>query len=260
MADRRFAPLRPGSVPTLDLEIPSGRIAGLTDLDKYALNPAVGLAPVLIAPTGDIVVPTSAQIHNIKSTNAADTGNVEVEGVDGNFQLQMEIVPVNGTGGGNTAKSYLFIHRKTYQGHAELTNVGNITATAVVDGTETSRIAAGKGQTQIAMFLIPALDFDGNRVEKAYLSNMHGGILKTMGTTTQGLFQLQHKPFQQARHDDEAFTLSTVANISHRWVFSPWKSFPPKGFISMTAETNTSTNTTVFGGFQVIIDARPKQI
>ena len=111
------------------------------------------------------VAPTQARIHNITSSSTQDDGNPEGAGSGAQavrvYGLQTwdsketsEDVVLNGTADVATQNSYVIIHRMKVipVGSTYGINAGNITATAVTDGTVTAQITAGEGQTLMAIY------------------------------------------------------------------------------------------------------------
>ena len=127
-------------------------------------------------PTQDVsvwVAPTQARIHNLTSTSADDDGSpvgtgaqtVKVWGLtDWDTAEINETVTMNGLTNAPTVNAYVIIHRMmvTLWGSAG-PNVGDISATAVTDGTVTAMILASPagsglkaGQTQMAIRGVPS--------------------------------------------------------------------------------------------------------
>lgn len=131
--------------------------------DKFGANEDVDTGSVpedIWLPGGVLTWPTVAAQASIVSTSAADaaagTGaqEVEVQGVDGNFDFTSEIVVPNGVTPVNTVNSYLFIHRANNQvcGSGGV-NAGDIDIS--IGGNLVARIGFGRGQTEGTHIVIP---------------------------------------------------------------------------------------------------------
>jgi len=165
-----------------------------TDADKDILTDVWSGADGVTS-TSVWIAPTSAQIHNLASTDAADDGNLLGTGMrtcrvyglrDWDTPEINEVVVLNGTSNAPTVNPYVIIHRKvglTF-GSAE-TNIGIITATAIGDGTVTAAIIAGEGQTLMAIYGVPSTQtVNLLRVEADVLKTGAGGggTVKVDGT------------------------------------------------------------------------------
>jgi hypothetical protein len=84
---------------------------------------------------------------------------------------------MNGTSDVATANAYVIIHRMRVLTKGTLaSNVGNITATADVDGTVTAQINADTGQTQMAIYGVPS-------IQTAYMSCFYASFNKAIGVS-----------------------------------------------------------------------------
>lgn len=159
------------------LEIARGLITGMGHSNKFGRAEA-GIQTTMTdiwdradaAATQQIwLAPTQARVHNIASSNAADDGTPEGAGAgaqavrvsglqDWDSIETSEDVVLNGTADVATANSYVIIHRLKILpvGTTYNLNVGDISATAVTDGTITAQINAGNGQTEMAIYGIPS--------------------------------------------------------------------------------------------------------
>jgi hypothetical protein len=126
------------------------------------------------------VAPTQARTHIIASTDAGDTDagvgarTVEITGlVDWDTAQVSEIVTMgSGSPETVTVNEYVIIHRMSVKTKgATSSNIGEITATAAVDGTVTARIRAGQGQTQMVIYGIPS-------ISSLYMGRLYGNINK----------------------------------------------------------------------------------
>jgi len=76
-----------------------------------------------------------------------------------------------------TANAYVIIHRmKVLTKGATSSNIGEITATAAVDGTVTAQITATKGQTQMVVYGVPSTC-------TLYIGRLYGNVNKSAGQT-----------------------------------------------------------------------------
>jgi hypothetical protein len=107
----------------------------------------------------------AAEKFNLTSTSGDDDGNpvgagahvVQVFGLDANWALQDELVTLEGASAASTANDYLRIFRmRVTQAATGATNVGIISATGADSSNVIARILAGQGQTQMAIYTVPA--------------------------------------------------------------------------------------------------------
>jgi hypothetical protein len=240
-----------------DDEVAAGNIDGLTPMLKYGFNPDADAAIELVSPVGNITVPTAARVHNIVSTDALDTENTLVQGVDGayNFATAGELVDTDGTTGNDTVGSYLFIHRMKYAGETgAISNKGVVSATAAApDSTETARIAIDAGQTQVAMFLVPAT-VNGETVNCGLLKRFGGGVSR-IGVTPEITLQLWVKEFGEPWVRKEAIAFNTNQPTPPPFIYTPSFKVPPKAWVRLTTEISAANNE-VWGEFHMILDHR----
>lgn len=158
------------------LEVAKGNVAGHYAVNKFGRNIEVDAAV-----TADIwdgghtlasggtsliwVAPTQARVHQLVSTSTDDNGDPAGVGArtvevfyltDWDTKETSIVKTMNGTT--NVAlPSLVMINRmKVLTKGVTSSNVGIITATADTDGTVTSRINVGKGQTQQTVFGFPS--------------------------------------------------------------------------------------------------------
>jgi len=132
---------------------------GNSHIHKFGSNLALAGASESIWSAGGLYpwasFATAQTIYAI-STEAADTGDLEIQGLDENYVLQTKTLTLNGltavdTSGDST--TFIRIFRMKYSG----TNAGTITA-RVTSGTGTvvAQIDAGVSQTLMAVYTVPA--------------------------------------------------------------------------------------------------------
>lgn len=144
------------------------RIRTLPFVVKFGRNPRCDegvTVDIWDHPTQDIwVPPTAARIHDIVSTSTSDTSagigaqRLAVEGLPTWERPEIsEIITMNGTTPVSTVNSYVMINRlQVVLWGTSGPNVGDIAATAQVDGTDTNTIPAGFGITMSAILGWPS--------------------------------------------------------------------------------------------------------
>lgn len=148
------------------LDISNGLVPGHAAVNKFGRNSEIdsGDSEDVWDGGDDWVAPTTARLHDVKSTSGNDTSagtgarTVEVYGLTGWSTAEVsETVTLNGTTNVATSNSYVIIHRmKVLTAGSGAINAGDITATAQTDATVTAQITAGEGQTLMAIYGIPS--------------------------------------------------------------------------------------------------------
>lgn len=147
------------------IEVAKGNVEGHSIVNKFGHNPASGTgAEDVWGPGGTYgFYPTTAQSMEIVSTSTNDTSagtgarTVQVYGLDTNWALQDETVTMNGTTAVALANTYIRTFRAIVltAGSTE-TNEGNISIQVSGGGTVGADIRAADGQTQQAIYTVPA--------------------------------------------------------------------------------------------------------
>jgi hypothetical protein len=176
---------------------------------------------------------------------------VQVYGLDANHLEATEIVSLDATATVTTSFSYIMIHRMVVRSAgSKETNAGKIKATAKTDGTTTSAISIGNGQTLMAIYQIPA-----DKV--GYLVGFGGSMHKTGGTGRFADLRLFVKPFGevfQVKHYWSAGTNgSSMGNIPYKVP----KEIGSKSLIKMDS-TPSADSSDVSGWFELVIIGKDK--
>ncbi len=152
MASTLSSITRFGLYEPFDLQVARGQITGHSTVNIYGYQPAVGTTFIPIWENAtDYVFPTVASVMNVTGTDA-DTAKVLVSGLDANYLPISETVTLNGTTPVPTTKSYFRIN-------SMVVTSGNPAATVTLtngSGTVYSKINAGVGRTQAAIYTVPA--------------------------------------------------------------------------------------------------------
>jgi len=141
----------------LKLNIARGLVRGTSFIHKFGAVPQLSINTTgTIWDINDTIYPWSAfdTANNLVLTaQAADnTKQVQVVGLDENFNEQTEIVTIT-SGTATTINTYKRFYR-AFTTNGSATNANNITFAC--NGTNVGRITAGKGQTLMAIYTIPA--------------------------------------------------------------------------------------------------------
>ena len=145
-------------------QVARGKIPGATTWNKWGYNPDVDVGTETIWTQGGLLTPiVSAETMNIASTSTADDSGstgataIIIQGVDENYESQIEVVTMDGTTNVETTGSWLGVNRMAiYTAGTGQTNAGIITATASSEATVQAAIPVGAGSTQHAFFFTQA--------------------------------------------------------------------------------------------------------
>jgi hypothetical protein len=133
-------------------------------LHKFGYNGNVGTSEEIIWTAGDgYTYLTSAEILKVASTDVADTAagtgarTILIEGLDENWAEQQETVTLNGTTAVDTTNTFIRVFRgyNITAGTGEV-NAGVITIKNNAETNTLAQIEIGIGQTQMAMWTVPA--------------------------------------------------------------------------------------------------------
>jgi len=230
-----------------------GRYGGAKVQHKFGRNVDIDTAsdPEDLWDGGGVwVAPLAPRIHALVSTLAGDSvggGGTEVVRVVGlsawDGREIEELVTLAGLTPVNTVNEYAIIYRMQVRGGA--TNLGDITATAAVDGTLTAQITAGLGQTLMAIYGIP----EG---ENFLLTSWYASLARSNQNTSADLSLLVNPDpvvFPDLFNIRQPFSLagSGTSHFSHD--FTPHLPIPGPALIVVHVEQVGGNDTAVGGGF-----------
>ena len=142
----------------IHLNIARGLVKGTHAEHKFGAVPAMSVNTTgTVWDINDTLYPwsafSSASVLNIPAVNPSDNGSeVTVYGLDANYELQEETFTVSSSSGVTGTKPFIRVYRAYYTDTS--TNVGNINVR--VGSTTVLRITAGKAQTLMAIYTVPA--------------------------------------------------------------------------------------------------------
>jgi len=206
-----FSTLQDNNNFPFGLGVSCGAFPNLSGIQKFGYNASVGSqAFETIWEDGDIYtyVDSAGTVTLTSDNTVEDNGAVvEVQGLDGSYNLLTENVTVGGVA---SSGEFLRIFRMRLvsmpegdsAGDAQRVNLGNLTGT--VNGTVIARILAEVGQTLMAVYTVPAgkraylLSFDiGNSKDaeleaKVMVRKFNNGVFNTKAYST-----LRGTPFRK---------------------------------------------------------------
>lgn len=157
------------------VQVAKGLIPGKFLVTKFGRNGSVGTSLTHVSISGFYQTPTSTQTLEIVSSNAADNPagigghKVIIEGLDANFDVQLDTVTLNGITPVTLNKQFIRVYRgRVYESGSYVTtaissHVGQITLRGVgvgvtwfmIDTVEEAVTGFGIGQTQLGSYTVP---------------------------------------------------------------------------------------------------------
>ncbi len=151
------------------LDVALGRVPGYSHINKFGHNGAITTAtdPEDVWTAGGIYpfYPTTPQSMEILSSSTDDDGDpvgdgahtVAVHGLDANWLAIVEEVTLNGQTVVNLTNTFRRVYRAVVlEAGSNETNIGNITVRIQSGGTVAAYIEGDDGQTEQAIYTIPA--------------------------------------------------------------------------------------------------------
>jgi len=130
------------------------------------INTGSGIQQIISSKAGDNIFIANAEIMQIVSADLNDNisgsgaRKIKLQGLDENYNLQSEIIELNGINIVETNKKYIRIFRANVtevgSNNFDINNIGNISFTPKITNLEMLRINANEGQTLTTQFTIPS--------------------------------------------------------------------------------------------------------
>lgn len=128
-----------------------------SSIHKFGENRELNSSPETIWSAGGLYpwsALTSAQTLYVLSTSGSDTGTLEIQGLNANYELLTETVTMTGLTAVTTSTPFLRVFRCIYRGSS---NVGTVTLrTLSASGTIVAQVDAEEAQTLMSVYTIPA--------------------------------------------------------------------------------------------------------
>lgn len=161
------------------IRIASERMFGVDHINKFGYNSAVGATDETIHDAGGLYSYIGTAGVATVAGASDPTATIEIQGLDENYLPAIEVVAV----GASSSTLFSRVFRARVQvPHSGTTNVGDITIT--VDSAVRATILAGKGQTLMALYTIPA-------GHEGYMLKFQGSIDKNQ----EAQFSIYARPF-----------------------------------------------------------------
>ena len=262
----------PLPVADMMLLIARGLRVGMSKVNKYGkATDGIQTTPTDVWDRADSdatqqiwLAPTAARIHTVASSSAADDGTPEGAGVgaqavrvwylpDWDTKETFEDVVLNGLTGVAMLNAAVIIHRMKVipVGVTYNINVGDICATAAVDGTITACVNAGEGQSQMAIYGIPS-------VQTGYMPNYDVNAHNTGNPST--VIETEFTMMVNEHPDLNTTTFLGKSNMGliasgtthvHKQ-YSPYKTIPGPAIIKFQAIA-TAADTEATAEFDLIL-------
>lgn len=220
------------------VSIQRGDINNFSGIQKFGYNASVGTSfETIWDGGGDYTFITSAGTATVTSSDTDDnTGTVEIQGLDSNYDLATETLTIGGSAG---STSFIRVFRaKMINANTGNANVGTITIT--VSSTTVAQIQPTYGQTLMAVYTVP-------RKHQAYL------VQKDIGSSK----DLENEIKFRIKEIDNGNVWNTRSFITTRGGFVE-KNFAvpeiiqPKTDIEMRAKSSATSS--ISAGFELILE------
>jgi len=156
----------------LGLSVQKGLVENYSGINKFGLNTAVGTSfETIWDGNNTYTYPSSAGTATATSSDTAsdNTGTVEIQGLDSNYDLATETLTIGGSAG---STSFIRVFRALLKtANTGTSNVGTISIT--VSSTTVAQIRPTYGQTLMCVYTVP-------RKHNAYLMQLDVGSSKDL--------------------------------------------------------------------------------
>ena len=246
-----------GKLPPEDfaLEVARGNVPGASIVIKFGMNSDIdtGSTPEEIWDGSKrYVFPTAAALLSVQSTDALDTSTgtgartITIQGLDSNYEEVSVDLTMNGTAAVLTTQTFTRVNRAFVKTAGTLEyNNGDIVITSQASGTpEVARITGQLGQTQMAVYTVPA-------GKSAYLTSFSGSITKkNSGIATIELWQ--RDAVSPVNRLQSSLSVSVDGTTTYSKEFN-FKKFPEKTDIYVRCSYVSANDMSVFSNFGLIL-------
>lgn len=165
-----------------NIPIASGSVTGHSHINKFGYSNDIANLSTIWDGSNIYTYSTSAGAVTVASSSDDDDGAViEVQGLDGDYNLVVQDITIDGTGATNLIR--VFRARVKTPATGETGNVGIISVN--IGGDLRAKILSGKGQTLMAVYTIPA-------GKTGYLLNLTTSVDKNVDV----IYKLMARPIE----------------------------------------------------------------
>ena len=220
------------------ISVSRGLVEDFSGIQKFGYNSAVGTSfETIWDGGGDYTFITSAGTATATSSDTDDnTGTVEIQGLDSNYDLATETLTIGGSAG---TTSFIRVFRAILKtANTGDTNVGTITIT--VSSTTVAQIQPTYGQTLMAVYTVP-------RNHNAYLVQLDVGSSK----------DLENEIKFRIKSIDNGNAWNTRSFITTRGGFTEKNYHVPEIIVGKTdieMRAKSSATSSVSGGFELFLE------
>lgn len=220
------------------LGVQKGLVTNFSGVQKFGLNTAVGTSfETIWDGNNTYTYPSSSGTATATSSDTDDnTGTVEIQGLDSNYDLATETLTIGGSAGTtNFIRVFRAIMKTANTGN---TNVGDISIT--VSSTTVAKITAGYGQTLMALYTTP-------RKFNAFILQLDVGSSKDL----ENEIRLITKEISNGNVWNTKTFITTRGGFIEKNYFVPIK-IPEKTDIEIIAKA--SATSAVSAGFEFVLE------
>lgn len=233
---------RVGTSEPFELQVARGQVAYHSAVHKFGAVPSMSVSTTgSVWDIDDTLYPwssfSSASTLTVDRASASDADKtITIIGLDADYNEITENVTLTSATGNATTQSFLRVYR-AYMYNGSATNVGNIDIK--VSATTVARITAGKGQTLMAIYTVPA----------GYTAYLSQGVMSVKsGADATGDFFVRYG-------GETAFRIAhtfEVASAEYFYAFGVPFAVPEKSDIDVRASVR-SNNARVTAAFDMIL-------
>lgn len=242
------------------LSIAQGNVEGTGFIHKFGhaseVDTSDGFVPiwdgagVFSAGSRGYTYSTTADIDTLSSSSTADTQDIEVQGLDSDYNLIVQTVTLDGQSKVSLTTSLIRVFRLKNVGSADI--VGEVycyvdsTITAGVPNNETdvrAIIEDGNNQTLMAIYTVPA-------GETGYMRDYYAALIRS--ADNQSRVKLFARPFGQVFQLKHQIGLSNRGTSYLQHKFTEPEVFAEKTDIVLVADAEAN-DTEVSGGFDIVL-------
>ena len=156
-----------------NIPIAAGEVGGYSHINKFGYSNDISSLSTIWDGSTLYTYSSSAGTVTVSGTSGDDGAVIEIQGLDTNYNIVVQDVTLDGSGDGTASTNLIRIFRARVKTPAagETTNVGLLNIN--IAGAVRAKILAGKGQTLMAVYTVPA-------GKTAYLLNLSLSVDKNV--------------------------------------------------------------------------------